>query len=409
MCTVVLASITLLRAQNAPRLGLEMIGGHPRLSVAGDLDSSWTIQFSSNLSFNGTWIPLTNLTLSNNPTYFTDTSAPGSGQRFYRAVSGRNGPRLGIEIAGSYARLSVFGDLNSSWTIQSSTNLGLPAAWVPVTNLTLSASPTYFTDTSAPVAGRRFYRAVSQGQVHVDNTNLVWIPPGTFVMGSPTNEPGRQDDETQHTVTLTQGFYISKFLVTQAEYVSVMNYNPSYFNGPAWGTNLSRPVENLYWYAAQNYCVAFTSQEQQAGRLPSGWSYRLPTEAEWEYACRAGTTTAFSYGDDPGYTNLGNYAWYSDNSAGQTHGVGLKRPNPWGLYDVHGDVFEWCADWYGAYPTSPVTDPTGPDTGTLKVFRGGSYSAFYGPQYCRSAGRYSNDPTAYMSFVGFRVVAAPTR
>ena len=131
-------------------------------------------------------------------------------------------------------------------------------------------------------------------------TNMVWIPPGTFVMGSPTNEAERDSDETQHTVTLTQGFYMGKYAVTQGEYLALMGSNPSYFtthdyNGNPIRPDLNRPVEQVSWIDATNYCAHLTQQEQAAGRLPAGWVYRLPTESEWEYACRAGTTTAFHY------------------------------------------------------------------------------------------------------------------
>ena len=161
----------------------------------------------------------------------------------------------------------------------------------------------------------------------------------------------------------------------------------------------------MYWFFAVNYCSALTQLEQQAGRLPTNWVYRLPTEAEWEYACRAGTTTRFSFGDDPTYTALPSYAWFSSNSASATHAVGLKLANPAGLFDMHGDVFEWCLDYYGPYPSGPALNPGGPVTGSTRVFRGGSWTS--GGRYARSAGRYQADPTTRFNYVGFRVVAAP--
>ncbi len=232
-------------------------------------------------------------------------------------------------------------------------------------------------------------------------------------MGSPASEAGRLSDETQHAVSLTKGFFIGKYLVRQGEYLTVVTNasNPSYFNGMQgtnnYGTDLSRPVEQLSWDEATNYCALLTLAEHQAGRLPGNWVYRLPTEAEWEFACRAGTTTAFSYGDDPGYTNLTNYAWYLANSQGTTHDVGQKLRNSWGLYDVHGDVYEWCLDWYDVYPVGAVIDPQGPSSGFDRVFRGGSWD--YSGRYCRSAGRYQADPGFAYSYLGFRVVAAPVQ
>jgi eukaryotic-like serine/threonine-protein kinase len=172
---------------------------------------------------------------------------------------------------------------------------------------------------------------------------MVWIPPGTFLIGSPEDEVDRSENEGPQTqVTLTQGFWMGKHEVTQGEYLAVVGSNPSYFNGVQgetdYGTDLNRPVESVSWDDAVAYCAALTARERAAGRAPMSYAYRLPTEAEWEYACRAGTTTRFSYGDDPGYTHLRDYAWYEGNSERQTHPVGQKLPNPWGLYDMHGNV-----------------------------------------------------------------------
>jgi formylglycine-generating enzyme required for sulfatase activity len=230
---------------------------------------------------------------------------------------------------------------------------------------------------------------------------FVWIPAGTFTMGSPDSEVDRQSNEGPQTVaTLTHGFYVCQHEVTQGEYQAMMGSNPSAFQG-YW----SRPVEQVTWDEAINYCAKLTEQERTAGRLPSGWVYRLPTEAEWEYACRAGTTTRFSYGDDPGYAQLGNYAWYSSNSGGQTHEVGLKQPNSWGLYDMAGNVWEWCLDWYGTYPGGSVTDPKGCDSGSGRVVRGGCWN--YAGGYCRSAVRSGHAPDDRGSYIGIRAVLAP--
>jgi formylglycine-generating enzyme required for sulfatase activity len=154
-----------------------------------------------------------------------------------------------------------------------------------------------------------------------------------------------------------------------------MGSNPSGFNGVRqdypepgtntdFGTDLNRPVETVSWNDATNYCSRLTQQERAAGQIAANSVYRLPTEAEWEYACRAWTSTRFSYGDDPGYTNLTNYAWYWNNSVGTSHPVGQKLPNPWGLYDMHGNVWEWCEDWIDTYPGGIAVDPQGPSWGS---------------------------------------------
>ena len=312
---------------------------------------------------------------------------------------------LGVQVLAGHANLSIAADVGTAWSIQYANGLVSVSNWLPLTNVTLTTSPMTVVDPASAADGTRFYRAVSsQVSTNLVTTNMVWIAPGSFMMGSPSTEVDRATDETQHTVTLTQGFYIGKYLVTQAEFLDVMGVNPSFFNGGVFGNDLNRPVEQVYWFSAVAYCAQLTQTEQQAGHLPPGWAYRLPTEAEWEYACRAGTTTRFSYGDDPGYAQLVNYAWYGKNSTNSTQAVGHKAPNPWGLYDVHGDIFEWCQDWYGGYPTSPVVDPQGPASGSAKVFRGGAWDQ--AGQFCRSAGRYSTDPATRFPDVGFRLVLA---
>lgn len=232
--------------------------------------------------------------------------------------------------------------------------------------------------------------------------NLVWIPPGTFTMGSPANETDRYSDEGPQTrVYLSKGFFMGKYEVTQREYHEVTGSNPSYFTG-----DLDCPVEQVSWNDAVAYCTKLTENESKAGRLPAGYVYRLPTEAEWEYACRAGTTTRFSHGDDPGYAMLKNYCWYSANSNGRTWKVGGKLPNPWGLYDMHGNVWEWCLDWYqDSLAGGIVTDPTGPRSGSNRVVRGGSWSD--GGSGCRSAYRWYYWPGNRNRIIGFRVLLAP--
>jgi formylglycine-generating enzyme len=306
----------------------------------------------------------------------------------------------GVTAVQFYAGITVTGIVNSVYAIQTTTDLSKPNSWSNLVILTLPSSPYLFFDTQDPVSGNRYYRAIQQSVT----TNMVYISPGTFTMGSPTNEVDRWPDETQHTVVLTHGFYICKYLVRQADYLALMGVNPSWFPNPP---SLSCPVEMVTWSDATNYCARFTQQEAAAGRLAPGWQYRLPTEAEWEYACRAGTTTRFSYGDDPGYANLTAYAWYYDNSVIMTHPVGQKMYNPWGLFDMQGNVDEWCLDWYGDYLSGTVTNPQGPDTGQHRVNRGGHYFSSGG--FCRSAQRAHNTPATASDKIGFRIVLAPTQ
>jgi formylglycine-generating enzyme required for sulfatase activity len=281
--------------------------------------------------------------------------------------------------------------------------------WRVLTNVVVTSSPYVVMDWEA-TPQKRFYQAASGPEgpevpvIPVNTNRWAWIAPGTFTMGSPASEQDRDSDEGPQTqVTITRGFWLGRYEVTQAEYQAVIGANPSYFTGDA-----SRPVEQVSWNDATNYCGKLTEQERAAGRLPAGWAYRLPTEAEWEYACRAGTTTRFSWGDDPGYSQLGNYAWYGANSGSQTHPVGQKQPNPWGLYDMPGNVWEWCWDWYrGSLPGGAVSDPRGPTSGSFRVFRGGCWGDY--AQFCRSAFRYSDEPGDRSYYLGFRaaLVAVP--
>jgi formylglycine-generating enzyme required for sulfatase activity len=235
-------------------------------------------------------------------------------------------------------------------------------------------------------------------------TGMAWIKPGTFLMGSRADEPGRSSDETQHAVTLTKGFWMGVHEVTQREYVAVTGSNPSNFQSPV---DTNRPVEQVSYNSAVAYCAQLTTTERTAGRIPATWAYRLPTEAEWEYSCRAGgRTTRYGYGDDIGGTVLPSYAWYSSNAAGMTHPVEQKLANAWGLMDMHGNVLEWCQDWNGSYPSGSVTDPTGPPSGANRVIRGGAYTSPSGDGV-RSAQRGHFAPSNADASVGFRVVLAP--
>jgi len=314
-------------------------------------------------------------------------------------------PVLNAQI---YAGLTITGTVATVYSVEYVTDLAQstnPAAWRCLEYLQLPASPYLWADKSAPATGKRFYRAVAMAAP----TNLAFIPPGTFRMGSPTNEVDRWDDEGPQTaVTLTKGFWMGKYEVTQGEYLAVMGSNPSWFQPPNATADTNRPVEQVSWNDATAYCDALTQRERLAGRIPTNCVYRLPTEAEWEYACRGWTSTRFSYGDDIGYTNLTNYAWYNDNSGGETHGVGQKLPNPWGLYDMHGNVWEWCQDWYGEYAGGIAVDPRGLDSGSFRVIRGGSWASRDVIAWnCRSAIRDLSSPDIWDYHFGFRVVLAP--
>jgi formylglycine-generating enzyme required for sulfatase activity len=310
-------------------------------------------------------------------------------------TSGQTPAELNIQL---YAGLNITGAVGTIYQIQYVTDLGQTNEndWRCLTYLQLPSPNYLWFDPTAPATGQRFYRATADVR-----TNMVFIPPGSFRMGSPTNEVDRGDDEgPQMAVTISQGFWMGRFEVTQGEYQAVMGRNPSGLKG-----DLKRPVEQVSWDDAVAYCAALTQQERTAGRIAINSVFRLPTEAEWDYGCRAWTSTRFSYGDDPGYTNLTNYAWYDGNSDSTTHPVGQKLPNPWGLYDMHGNVLEWCQDWYGAYPGGSAIDPQGPAAGVSRVIRGGGWS--FTARYCRSAVRNFNRPGSGRTLVGFRVLLAP--
>jgi formylglycine-generating enzyme required for sulfatase activity len=304
-----------------------------------------------------------------------------------------------------YAGLTITGAVGTVYSIEYVTDLAQTnnaSAWRSLEFLQLPASPYLWTDKSAPATGKRFYRAV----VFAAPTNLVFIPPGTFRMGSPTNEVDRWDNEGPQTaVTISLGFWMGKYEVTQEEYLAVMGSNPSWFQPPNAMADTNRPVETVSWNDATSYCATLTQRERAVGRIGTNSVYRLPTEAEWEYACRAGTSTRFSYGDDLGDTNLSNYAWYDANSGRTTHPVGQKLPNPSGLYDMHGNVWEWCQDWYGDYAGGSAIDPQGAAPGSYRAARGGAWDGR--GRYCRSACRYSVSPVRRSSYIGFRVVLAP--
>jgi formylglycine-generating enzyme required for sulfatase activity len=226
---------------------------------------------------------------------------------------------------------------------------------------------------------------------------LVLIPKGTFMMGSPESEEGRDKDENQHEVTISKDYYLGVYEVTQAQYEKVMGKNPSYFQGAIVGNeNADLPVDRVSWEDAVEFCKKLSDlpEEKKAGRV-----YRLPTEAEWEYACRVGSKTAYSFDDEEGL--LPEYGWFKRNSSNRTHTVGLLEPNAWGLYDLHGNVWEWCSDRYGEYPQGAVSDPPGPCEGSNRVIRSGGW---YGEAaLCRSALRRGHVPSIRLNSHGFRL------
>ncbi|MCY2968670.1 MAG: formylglycine-generating enzyme family protein, partial [Planctomycetota bacterium] len=227
---------------------------------------------------------------------------------------------------------------------------------------------------------------------------LKWIQPGTFLMGSPEDDEGRSKDEGQHQVTLTQPFFLGVTEVTQGEYVEIMGgENPSGFKN----VGMLAPVESVDWEQATEFCKKLTALERRAGRLPEGWEYRLPTEAQWEYACRAGTTSEFSFGESEKL--LPEFAWYIANSENTTHPVRTRKANSLGLFDMHGNVDEWCQDWYDDYKAGAVTDPAGPGKGSYRVVRSGSWGV--SAQVCRAAFRGRVAPSNRNYSLGFRVAA----
>ena len=326
-------------------------------------------------------------------------------------------PSLGLQVAAGLPTLSLTGAVGTVYSIRYASDLSPTNLWVDRTLLQAQGGGAVWTDPSAPTPGGRFYRAVSVPAPA--DTNLVFIQPGTFTMGSPTNEAARYPDEVQHIVTLSRGFWMERFLVTQGDYLAVVGNNPSYFSSAnGYSDDLTRPVEQVNWYEATNYCALRTQQERAGGLIPTNYVYRLPTESEWEYAARGGTTTAFYLGSSlhSGQANFDGRNEYdavlgminnpSGIYLGRTTPVGSYAANGWVLYDMIGNVFEWCQDWYGAYPAGSVTDPQGAVTDSARVIRGGDWLGF--AVGCRSAYRFNGIPGFRYDGVGFRVLLAPT-
>jgi formylglycine-generating enzyme required for sulfatase activity len=304
---------------------------------------------------------------------------------------------------GATASDSLDGNLTNSITITGTVDVNTTGVYT----LTYSISDGASNEANAT-------RVVNVGQASTHNADLnasvqlqmLWVEPGTFTMGSPTRETGRSTNETEHNVTLTKGFYLGKYEVTQAQYEAVMTGNTDSLSATPseWPNNPNRPVEKVSWADAQIFLTRLNAQ--QSANIPAGWAYVLPTESQWEYACRAGTTTAYSWGATIASSNA-NYNWDGAYNTGvdfkQTRDVGQYAANPWGFFDMHGNVWEWTADWYGAtYPTgNPVVDPTGEASGSNRVLRGGSW--YSDGAYLRSARRHSNTPSNRNINFGFRV------
>ena len=218
------------------------------------------------------------------------------------------------------------------------------------------------------------------------------LPAGDFLMGSPDSESAHAQDEGPILrVTISEPFRIGTHEVTQAQWQAVMAANPAVFSKDS-----NNPVEMVSWNDAQEFLRRLNS-------LDLGGRFQLPTEAQWEYAARSKSTTRFFFGDDPVYESLPEYAWFYSRAEGRSHPVGLKKPNAWGLFDMYGNVWEWCSDWFGPYDsTGSTNDPTGPATGTGKVIRGGSW--FNEPEALRSANRHKHSPDSRQTNIGLRVV-----
>jgi formylglycine-generating enzyme required for sulfatase activity len=380
------------------------------------------------------------------------TNSAGSDTKYLTIIIIREAPTIttsvlpGGTVGTEYSQtLAVEGVAPIAWSIESGTlpaGLDLDDETGEISGTPTAAGTSTFTVKAINTAGNdtKQFSIIIKALVP-EIPGMVWIEGGNFTMGSPTTgEPGRQTDETQRQITLTKGFYMGIYPVTQAEYQAVMGTTPSYHR--VGGTYASKvagmdtpnfPVEGISWYAAVAYCNALSVKENLtpvynmygspvSGTIPttnnSGWNsitinenangYRLPTEAQWEYACRAETEGPFNTGNNI-TTSQANYDGshpYNNNPVGvnldRTTKVGSYEPNKWGLYDMHGNVTEWCWDRYGNYIASQTTDPTGMASGDSRVRRGGSFIS-YG-ENLRSAARSSGNTYSTSSYCGLRVV-----
>jgi formylglycine-generating enzyme required for sulfatase activity len=303
----------------------------------------------------------------------------------------QSGPCLFIDLqpVSLVAQISVSGETGGRiWVERAS---GLMGPWSRWTNILIPPSGTFVIQER--IGSDSFYYRAAKSDL--GPPGFVKIPDGVFIMGSPLGESlqGKFTDEIQHSVTI-QTFWISDHEVTQSEYQSIMGNNPSGYIGS------DRPVERVGWNDAVLYCQKLTERERLAGRIRANQTFRLPREAEWEYAARAGNPSA-RYGD------LNTIAWWKNNSINQTHIVKQKTPNAWGLYDMLGNVEEWCSDWYGPYSVTDSVNPTGPLTGTRKIYRGGSFTSDSENLRAASRNKLGGEPYSFASTVGFRVVLTP--
>jgi len=335
--------------------------------------------------------------------------------------------------------------------------IAFPAIILTASLLLISVRPTHAQTTTAPSTPQKDHPCTLALSTSV-NLDLLWIPPGSFTMGSPATEPmSRADERPQTRVTLTSGFWLGKTMFTiqqwkaftgldvRAQLTKTIHDDTLYDLGGKQqairdfmkfsrdvdpgqylgGEDENLPMYFVSWLDAMDLCKKLTDRQRAAGRLPDGYQYTLPTEAQFECACRAGTTDATSAGplamvgrDAP---VLDKIAWYAFNSpdgytgkgfnvsgrTGGPHPVGLKLPNPWGLYDMYGNIWQWCRDVYGPLPGGSVTDPTGPTTGTDRVNRGGSFGSGAGDQ--RSARRAKNPEAEASAYRGFRIALCPVQ